>query len=137
MCLILACSRMTQEEQVAEWATRAFLLYGGEPCISFPVPTNPSSLMIPPSSPAPTFGPSTVPAWSSTPAVGHHPGTTFSVPGSGIPYSPVVSLNQTYGLPSQEQQSMLTQQQLPSGGPEMVYSGKHNGLYLYLSRILR
>jgi nuclear pore complex protein Nup155 len=31
--LILACLQSTQNLQVAEWATRAFFLYGGEPKI--------------------------------------------------------------------------------------------------------
>ncbi|XP_039282164.1 nuclear pore complex protein Nup155 [Nilaparvata lugens] len=32
-CLILACNQSTKNAQIAEWATRAFFLYGGEPSI--------------------------------------------------------------------------------------------------------
>lgn len=32
-CLILACNHSTRNVQLAEWATRAFFLYGGEPSI--------------------------------------------------------------------------------------------------------
>ena len=35
-CLVLACSKAIQDQQIAEWATRAFLLYGGEPKLLFP-----------------------------------------------------------------------------------------------------
>ena len=33
ICLILACLQSAQNLQVAEWATRSFFMYGGEPKI--------------------------------------------------------------------------------------------------------
>ena len=35
-CLVLACSQAVQDAHVAEWATRALFLYGGEPRLVFP-----------------------------------------------------------------------------------------------------
>jgi len=35
-CLVLACSQTVQDSHVAEWATRALFLYGGEPRLVYP-----------------------------------------------------------------------------------------------------
>lgn len=32
-CLVLACSSRNTHDQIAEWATRAYFLYGGQPIL--------------------------------------------------------------------------------------------------------
>ena len=34
--LVLACSQSVQDAQIAEWATRSFFLFGGEPRLFYP-----------------------------------------------------------------------------------------------------
>ncbi|KAJ1526290.1 hypothetical protein ONE63_009443 [Megalurothrips usitatus] len=107
-CLILACLESTQNAQLAEWATRAFFLYGGEPRTG--VAARPNIAASPyPYSVAGNFNPNVV----STP----------------------VAHNAAHG--SMGGVSMGISNQGASDGHLMTYSAKHNGLYLYVSRILR
>ncbi len=121
-CLALAASRAPQDAHVAEWATKAFFLYGGEPQLVFPrnQQQQPQQSML--------ASPSFHPHLASTPAPVNLSAT------SPMPFSP----GQTFvGNPQQPQQQQQQQQQQQPMIPEMHFSAKHNGLYLYLSRLLR
>ncbi len=124
--LVLATSQAPQDSQVAEWATRAFFLYGGEPQLLFPQ----QAMRPPPPPPGQHHQPGTPgnphaspfhPHLASTPAPGvlPHPHSTPHpmqfTPGGPAP-------------PSQQQPPMM---------PEIHFSHRHNGLYLYFSRLIR
>ncbi|XP_048522615.1 nuclear pore complex protein Nup154 [Dendroctonus ponderosae] len=126
--LILASLESQENIPVAELATRAFFMFGGEPQVA---PLNQTNIF----SGTSIFSPNII----STPAP-QHPSNAFS------PHSSVVSTQQ-------DGYSNLTYQ--PAGGIQtsfsqpirqqtaidlsnfVNYSAKHNGLYLYLGRILR
>ena len=120
-CLVLACSQAVQDSHVAEWATRALFLYGGEPRLIYPTqqqqPRPPTQGMMSPG-PSP-FSASFHPNIVSTPA----------------PYTPVRPDSGPYMFGSQG----VNQPMYGSGPviPEMHFSIKHNALYLYLSRLVR
>ena len=123
-CLILACSRSLQDTQLAEWATRAFFMYGGEPRLVFPAmqgqgmpnqgqPRGPFS--------SPSFHPHLV----STP----HPGVFQSPGATGGFFSP--------GAPQPGGGPAVVGGGQPPLPPDVQFSSKHNGLYLYFSRLVR
>lgn len=119
--LILACSRSIQDRQISEWATRAFFLYGGEPRLSFgqqaPNPgANQTGRNV---SMAQPFSPSFHPHIASTPAPHNQSGGAANV-------NPFLTPRGDGGFGSQ---SMFQ--------PELIFSSKHNGLYLYFSRLVR
>ncbi|KAM9841021.1 nuclear pore complex protein Nup155 [Aulostomus maculatus] len=99
--LILACSRAACDSEVSQWATRAFLRYGGEAQMRFP---------------AAMTSPSTVGPMMSSPAPGILP-PAFTTPFTPMPSgaAPITPL---------------------SAGPEVIFSGKHNGICIYYARIL-
>ncbi|XP_062607131.1 nuclear pore complex protein Nup155-like [Saccostrea cucullata] len=102
-CLILACSRIAADQQVATWATMAFFMYGGEPQLHFTgTPMGTDGRMMP----------------SNLGAMGLHQ-TSTPAPGMGHPYF----------HPAMTPGPNITQ--------EIAFSGKHNGICLYLARILR
>jgi nuclear pore complex protein Nup155 len=125
-CLVLACSQAVQDNHVAEWATRALFLHGGEPRLVFPAQQQQrqagQGIMAPGTT---AFSPSSFhPNIASTPAPqAHHHSNTYT-PARGNESAHWSSVNQSmYG-----------------GGPvvpEMHFSSKHNALYLYLSRLVR
>lgn len=117
-CLVLACSRALQDAQVAEWATRAFFLYGGEPRISY----QQQQAQQPPQ----PFSPSFHPHIASTPAPHNAPGSP------GAPYTPRQDGN-PFGS-SIFVPPMGVQAQVAS---EILFSHRHNGLFLYFSRLVR
>jgi len=94
--LVLATSQAIVDRQVADWATRAFIILGGEPRLVYP---------------GPTPGP---PQYLSPGQQSFHP-AIMSTP------SPTYS----------------TMSYHPAPHPEVQFSPRHNGLYLYLSRLLR
>ncbi|KAK4882783.1 hypothetical protein RN001_006102 [Aquatica leii] len=105
--LILACLESLQTADVSEWATRAFFLYGGEPKLAINQP----------------FMQNTAANASFTPNV------------MSTPISPHLQMQQqTMSSPTMQADS--TNAGFRSFNP-FIYSSKHNGLYLYLSRILR
>ena len=100
IALILACSQAVQDAQVAEWATRAFLLYGRMPIY-------------------PQHLDSFHPNLASTPA----------------PHTMPAFVQQ-----QQQQQSMFygqNQAAAAAAAAAVSFSAKHNGLYLYFSRLVR
>jgi len=94
--LVLATSQAIVDRQVAEWATRAFVILGGEPRLVYPGPATGTPQFLSPTQ------------QSFHPAVMSTPSPTYS----SMPYH-------------------------PSPHPEIQFSARHNGLYLYLSRLLR
>uniref|UniRef100_A0AAY4CVL4 Nuclear pore complex protein Nup155 n=1 Tax=Denticeps clupeoides TaxID=299321 RepID=A0AAY4CVL4_9TELE len=104
--LILACSSAACDREVSVWATRAFFRYGGEAQMRFP------SALVAPSN------------------IGHFLGTPLQdrsyssglVPLSvSTPFSPGA-------LPTDSGTAV-------SSGPEVVFSGKHNGVSIYFTLI--
>lgn len=103
--LILATSQAVVERQIADWATRAFILNGGEPRLVYSGQPAPSQQMLSP------VQPSFHPAVMSTPAQSYSPINQMSS------YHPHLSSHAPM--------------------PEVQFSARHNGLFLYLSRLLR
>ncbi|CAH1772348.1 unnamed protein product [Owenia fusiformis] len=142
-CLILACSKAAVDQEIAEWATRAFFLYGGEPIYNMGT-SGPMQ--------ASTLGPAGLhnTTFGATPHPGHMPHggkvyspsvSTFATPGPGVP-NQMSTPNPNYLPPQQQQQQQQQQNQtFPPNvnlfGQEVTYSGKHNGICQYLARILR
>ncbi|TKC50337.1 hypothetical protein EI555_001998, partial [Monodon monoceros] len=124
-CLILACSTAACDREVSAWATRAFFRYGGEAQMRFPA-TLPAPSNVGPILGSPVYSGSPVPSGSTylnpsflgTPSQGVHPPAMST---------PVCAM----GNPATQATSMSCM-----AGPEIVYSGKHNGICIYFSRIM-
>ena len=162
-CLILACSRAIQDQHIAEWATRAFLLFGGEPKLIYPPQQQQQQLNRPPGLPPGMPGnvsmtPNMMHVHSpgSPPTLGMHPHASFhpniaSTPAPPLPPPHLQSVRSPMspfpaGRPEPHPfaaaaaahgQSMFGVGPPPPIVPEIQYSGKHNGLYLYFSRLVR
>ncbi len=108
--LILACSQSVADSQVTDWATRAFFMYGGEPRLVFPPPA--------------TGG---VVPQRGLPGQVYSPGAPFHPNIASTPGGPAHVFAAQYGHHPSQTTVM----------PEMHFSGKHNGLYLYFSRLVR
>lgn len=111
-CLVLACSMQTSQQQVAEWATRAFFKYGIEsPGIS--TGGNPAA-----TSGSPSVG-SSAPRGSLTGSYIASPGArpAFGSPGF-MTSTPQVGMGQAVARPG------------------LTRSSKHDGLCMYFARIL-
>ncbi|MGH0126184.1 UNVERIFIED_CONTAM: hypothetical protein FKN15_005580 [Acipenser sinensis] len=123
-CMVLSCSTAAYDREVAVWATRAFFRYGGEAQMRFPSALSAPSNVGPifsspvPGSPLPFGSPLPNPSFLATPAPGMQP---QSVSTPFILASPV---GQTGGPLA------------AMAGPEVVFSGKHNGICIYFTRIL-
>uniref|UniRef100_A0A665VFN3 Nuclear pore complex protein Nup155 n=1 Tax=Echeneis naucrates TaxID=173247 RepID=A0A665VFN3_ECHNA len=109
--LILACSSAASDREVSQWATGAFFRYGGEAQMRFPAamasPSNVGPVM---SSPAPGNIPFSLSLFSGMvpPALA----TPFApMPSGSAPITPM------------------------SVGPEVIFSGKHNGICIYFALI--
>lgn len=113
ICLVLACSAQASQQQVAEWATRAFFKYGVE---SSGVSTG---LHAPATSTGPALG-SPAPGGSLTGSPISSPGVR---PGFGSP-----------GLVTSTPHGGMGQ--AVTVRPEQMRSSKHDGLCLYFARIL-
>ncbi|GFS70486.1 nuclear pore complex protein Nup155 [Nephila pilipes] len=142
MCLILACSQNLQDKQIAEWANRAFFMYGGEPHYGqLQVGDAPMSAM----ESQMTLGRPSIaslnPVWASTPQNPQRLAGALPQPQFSNLYSPVRPLSSPIEQPAAPSSSMMSQQlsnaAVSPTTSEMIYSGKHNGLYLYFSRIVR
>ncbi|XP_014205239.1 nuclear pore complex protein Nup155 [Copidosoma floridanum] len=113
-CLILATLESSQNAQLAEWATRAFFLYGGQRIVQ---PTDPHN---------PFFNITAVASdmrATSTPRVSCFDNRTQL-------------FQRTPQQQPQQQQQTFPQQSGPSADLQQ-FSSKHGGLYLYIGRILR
>uniref|UniRef100_A0A8B9J1Q5 Nucleoporin 155 n=1 Tax=Amazona collaria TaxID=241587 RepID=A0A8B9J1Q5_9PSIT len=116
-CLILACSNAACDREVSAWATRAFFRYGGEAQMRFSsapktylyfFPLLGSSLSV--DTPCPNL------SFLTTPAQGLQP-RNMSTP----IYPSGNSMSHTGA-------GMM--------GPEIVFSGRHNGICIYFARII-
>lgn len=106
------------------WATKAFFLYGGEPRLILPHEARPGQGVKQQSIQG--FSPSFHPRIASTPAPFNQQSQLRQPPtDAGAWGSPAVA-----GYPGSppQQQALL---------PEMHFSAKHQGLYLYFSRLIR
>uniref|UniRef100_A0A8C0J747 Nucleoporin 155 n=1 Tax=Chelonoidis abingdonii TaxID=106734 RepID=A0A8C0J747_CHEAB len=125
-CLILACSTAACDREVSAWATRAFFRYGGEAQMRFPSALPPPSNLgpilgspVPASSPMPIGSPYPNPSFLTTPAQGLHPPSMST---------PVFAAGSSVSQAGASMSGMM--------GPEIVFSGKHNGICIYFSRII-
>ncbi|KAL6472326.1 hypothetical protein MHYP_G00185140 [Metynnis hypsauchen] len=123
--LILACSSAACDREVSLWATRAFFRYGGEAQMRFPsamsAPSNVGPLLGSPvpGSPMPVGSPFPNPSFLATPAPGMMP------PSVSTPFIPATPMSPgSAAIPAL------------SSGPEVLFSGKHNGISVYFTRIL-
>ncbi|KAL7848307.1 hypothetical protein AOLI_G00230250 [Acnodon oligacanthus] len=123
--LILACSSAACDREVSLWATRAFFRYGGEAQMRFPsamsAPSNVGPLLGSPvpGSPMPIGSPFPNPSFLATPAPGMVP------PSMSTPFIPATPMSPgSAAIPAL------------SSGPEVLFSGKHNGISVYFTRIL-
>ncbi|XP_010154802.1 PREDICTED: nuclear pore complex protein Nup155 isoform X2 [Eurypyga helias] len=125
-CLILACSNAACDREVSVWATRAFFRYGGEAQMRFPSALPPSSNVGPTlDSRVPTSTPLTVDS--------PYPNLSFLTPPmQGLqPASmstPIFPSGNSMSHPSTSISGMM--------GPEIVFSGRHNGICIYFARII-
>ncbi|XP_013406007.1 nuclear pore complex protein Nup155 [Lingula anatina] len=135
-CLILACSKLAVDKQVADWAARAFFLYGGE--AQYSIGGNP-----PPSNIGPTFHGNTSTIGTSgfaSPGPGQTSFSGFTTPAPGMhPNQMSTPITSGFGQQPQQQQQQQQQQSTFTSGlaHEMMFSGKHDGLCLYVGRIVR
>ncbi|XP_030624241.1 nuclear pore complex protein Nup155 [Chanos chanos] len=123
--LILACSTAVCDREVSLWATRAFFRYGGEAQMRFPSALTATSTVGPllgspvPGSPMGLGSPLPNPSFLATPAPGMVPPNVSTPFVQATPMSPV--------------SGPITAM---SSGPEVVFSGKHNGIAICFTRIL-
>ncbi|NWH38761.1 NU155 protein, partial [Chloropsis hardwickii] len=152
-CLILACSNAAYDREVSAWATRAFFRYGGEAQMRFP------SALPPPSNVGPILGspvsagsPLTVDSPYSNPSIlTSGQGNTFfsffffSRPFHGHSneqYLPIFTLGlqppamSTPIFPPGNSMSHPGTSITGMMGPEIVFSGRHNGICIYFARII-
>ncbi|XP_029645165.1 nuclear pore complex protein Nup155 [Octopus sinensis] len=149
-CLILACSRSPSDQQIVNWAQMAFFMYGGHPHMKI-ASENEYGPGIPTS-----VGPASYPGQA---APGHlsysmmyDPATHYTTlasmptpaPGSAPIHSSTPMVQPHPQQPQQQQQQPFSQSyhssilgRCSAAGHDVVFSGKHNGICLYLSRILR
>jgi nuclear pore complex protein Nup155 len=104
--LIIASLDVDENLELAEYATRAFFLYGGEPRLGAITPMSQANML----SGTSPFSPNII----STPAATHHFQQQSPPQPSNLTYHPSFDMNSPF-----------------------IFSSKHNGLYLYLGRILR
>lgn len=120
--------------QVATWATEAFFMHGGEPHFTFPTTVGPTSQPLGGMSPAtptmaqypssyPPSTPTSTPSLTAPHIIG--PSSAVATPPASH-FSPAAPLQ--YGTPGGLGKALF--------GPEAQLSGKHNGLCLYLARLL-
>ncbi|KAH0627891.1 hypothetical protein JD844_008444 [Phrynosoma platyrhinos] len=125
-CLILACSSAACDREVSGWATRAFFRYGGEAQMRFP------SLLSPPSNVGPVLGSPVLPSSPLPPSTPYPNPSFFTTPAQGL-QPPAMS------TPVYTSSGQMSQPGASLGGtmcPEIVFSGKHNGICIYFSRII-
>ncbi|KAK7492894.1 hypothetical protein BaRGS_00015841 [Batillaria attramentaria] len=126
-CLVLACSRSPADQQVGDWARMAFFMYGGEAQYNFG---------------ATGFQPSTIGSTSFAGAANLSNTIMYSPGGpSGLaamtPMPGMMPAHMSTPLPYGGSLHQATVGPVPGGLQEVIYSGKHNGIYIYLARILR
>ncbi|XP_077981190.1 nuclear pore complex protein Nup155-like [Glandiceps talaboti] len=126
-CLVLSCSRASTDPQIIEWATRAFIRFGGEPMHQSELPTPGATVTSP-------YG--SVSASVATPAIG-----TLATPSAASTPAVIMSgqglMDTSITTPQPHLPSHQLSQTAPQGISEIIYSGRFRGLCLYFCRILR
>ncbi|XP_073944058.1 nuclear pore complex protein Nup154 [Choristoneura fumiferana] len=144
--LYLACEENTSDLSISEWATRAFFLYGGQ---TTPAPMYQQNSQIASTIASPKFSPRQM----STPMTAR--GQQHMQPANLNQSYQQHQMNQSYQrspnqpmMPQYQQNAMspsfnqsfganVTQQQRDSNYPMQVeFSAKHNGIYIYVGKIL-
>nr|KAG5703923.1 hypothetical protein BaRGS_008182 [Batillaria attramentaria] len=110
--------KQLMETQVGDWARMAFFMYGGEAQYNFG---------------ATGFQPSTIGSTSFAGAA-NLSNTIMYSPGGP---SGMMPAHMSTPLPYGGSLHQATVGPVPGGLQEVIYSGKHNGIYIYLARILR
>ncbi|CAH0604650.1 unnamed protein product [Chrysodeixis includens] len=150
--LYLACEEITSGDlSISEWATRAFFLYGNQmaatPSPMFQQPSQMPSINSPKFSPRQMSTPMTVrgpqgqiqqgklnQSYQPAPMNQSFPGSPNQ---SLMPQSPFHQSMMSPGFNQSSFVGNMTQQQRdPNFAPPVEYSAKHNGLYIYIGRIL-
>lgn len=127
-CLILACSTAACDREVSVWATRAFFRYGGEAQMRI------ASTLGAPSSVGPILG-SPIHMGSPISISSSMPNPSFlGTPTQGIQPPSVSTPLYPLATPGQHSAPSMGIGGLTS--PEVVFSGKHNGICIYFSRII-
>lgn len=130
IALILACtSKSSQDERIREWATAAFFFYGGESQLPTPAdqPTRQTIFGHHYSSPIPDR-----PIQQISTPVGPTGQPLFSTPSS--PIAPQFAPQTSYSTPAEASTPLAASEALTALN---YYSFRHNGVYLYFSRIIR
>ncbi|XP_076462327.1 nuclear pore complex protein Nup155-like isoform X2 [Babylonia areolata] len=131
-CLVLASSRSPGDGQVSDWARMAFFMYGGEAQYNF-------------GATASGMQPTTIGAtpFTNTAGGGNMSNTILYSPGSSsaitamTPMPGMVPAHTSTPMPFNTSLHQPTVGPVPGGLQDVLYSGKHNGIYIYLARILR
>ncbi|XP_059616313.1 nuclear pore complex protein Nup154 [Phlebotomus argentipes] len=121
--LMLACTEALRGSEMTMWATQAFFLYGGEPqyrsAATGPFNTNTTFIE---SQGAPMFNSTPFPASRPASAIQQSLLQQTQTPGSPIQNVSNVNFNTSQGVDISS---------------NLMYSAKHTGLYLHVSRLLR
>uniref|UniRef100_A0A3B4XD68 Nuclear pore complex protein Nup155 n=1 Tax=Seriola lalandi dorsalis TaxID=1841481 RepID=A0A3B4XD68_SERLL len=132
--LILACSNAASDREVSQWATRAFFRYGGEAQMRFP------AAMASPSTVGPVM--SSPPLYVTTP-VTHKSSYTHNITiyltnwavrfhkQNVMPFK-IISFMTFDKNHHKIRSAPITPM---SAGPEVIFSGKHNGICVYFAQI--
>ncbi|EDW63290.1 nuclear pore complex protein Nup154 [Drosophila virilis] len=128
--LLLATSEQLRGSDIALWATQAFMLYGGEPCYQHFMNSTNRNLH------NSTLGTNTLmpgrermpPMYMSTPM----PNSSNIGVMSGQYNQPISPISAAQSAQQQQQHSMPSNE-----NSSIIYSAKHDGLFLYVSRMLR
>ncbi|KAH8298090.1 hypothetical protein KR018_006585 [Drosophila ironensis] len=138
--LLLATSSRYQGGEISLWATQAFMLYGGEPCFQNQKNQNQINAInrnLPNQTlghnPNVTIPRERVPMLMSTPMpnAGSVGGASFSA--SQCPSQPISPIGINQHNPHNPQSPLIHNE----NSAAVVYSAKHDGLYLFVSRMLR
>ncbi|KAL4235731.1 hypothetical protein ACF0H5_004123 [Mactra antiquata] len=134
-CLILACTRLVTDQQVADWSKMAFFMYGGEAQYIYGS-SMPTDRPMMPSNIGPAGGGYGMSTSMYSPAQQPQPQqqqnmSVFPTPMQGM-HPTQASTPVPYG-----HQMPYHQPTVPGFMQDISFSGKHNGICLYLSRILR
>ncbi|XP_017059277.1 nuclear pore complex protein Nup154 [Drosophila ficusphila] len=125
--LLLATSEKLRGSEIALWATQAFMLYGGEPCFPHQKFLNASNRNLANQ----TLGPNTATGRERQPMF-------MSTPMPNSPAnSPVGYAGQHFNQPISPIGNVQPSQTVSNENSQIVFSAKHDGLYLYVSRMLR
>ncbi|XP_033150303.1 nuclear pore complex protein Nup154 [Drosophila busckii] len=123
--LLLATSDQFRCSEVALWATQAFMLYGGEPCYQNQHYMNVSNRNLHNTTIGNNPGRERLPPMFMSTPMPNTSNLTGMSPQYNQPLSPIAQ--------QPAQQAMV----LNNENSAIIYSAKHDGLYIYVSRMLR